>query len=506
MTDWNKLKVVDLKAELKRRGLVQTGLKPALVARLTSAENEDGEESEATLQGDGAKQDASSATSPDTVSPVQQTSGLSAEKPQDAPTQEPQISTDGPAEESIPPLAIVEKPLISTDRTTEESVPLPATIENTLNRESRTESILAVPSTTIEPSTQEPPSHHSTLPSVEPQEAREDGQKRKRRSQSPPPTATDSARKRARQDGGASGPETDISDIQMQETNNERANTDDKRAVSEGPLPVSMPADETMKEQTPPASDLNDTAVDGMDVDTDEQSRAKSAIFEPSDSSPSRPRASKYKDLFTAQQRRPSIEKPAPRDAPDPMETETDRIIAPAIHPATASLYIRDFMRPLNENQLKVYLADLATAPGQDTDLDVISNFYVDQIRTHAFISFTNVSAASRVRSAVHDRKWPEETTRKPLWADFVPVDKVEGWIQEELSTKGGGRPQAKRWEVYYDVDEDRNVTTSLQESSNMPRPQAPARQPSIPVPTSAAPFQSKGSGRGTFGTSIGSC
>ena len=175
------------------------------------------------------------------------------------------------------------------------------------------------------------------------------------------------------------------------------------------------------------------------------------------------------------------------------MEAEPDRIIAPAIHPATAALYIRDFMRPINENQLKAYLADLATAPGQEPDSDVITTFYVDAIRTHAFISFTSVSAASRVRTAIHDRKWPEETTRKPLWADYVPVDKVETWIQEELSTQGGGRPASKRWEVNYDVDDDRTVTAWLQESTNHPRPIAPTRQPSMPVPPSSVPPQRKG-------------
>src|SRR5258708_5359564 len=71
MTDWNKAKVVDLRAELKKRGLPQTGLKPALVARLTAAENEDGSESEATVQDDALKLNASAATSPDTVSPTQ---------------------------------------------------------------------------------------------------------------------------------------------------------------------------------------------------------------------------------------------------------------------------------------------------------------------------------------------------------------------------------------------------------------------------------------------------
>jgi hypothetical protein len=478
MTDWNKLKVVDLKAELKKRGLAQTGLKPALVARLASAENEDGEESETTVQGDGVKQDGSSATSPDTVSPILPTSELGSEVLQDAPTQETSTSTDVPSQQPNSAPAIT-----GQHHTRLQSDPTPAAFPVEPPAE---------PSTTIEPPTQIPDTHQSTLPSVEPQEAQDDGQRRKRRSQSPPPAGTESARKRARQDENMAGADDEVLDSAEPQSLHTHAVDQEERLNGDETMtdagPQSVP--EISKDRSPTPTRIEPTAADEMLIDTEDRVKRDS---EPVNDSPSRPRSSKYKELFTSHQRRPSLDNSASRDVPDMMDTEPDRIIAPAIHPATASLYIRDFMRPINENQLKAYLADLATAPGHDLDLNVITKFYVDAIRTHAFISFTSISAASRVRSAIHDRKWPEETNRKPLWVDFVPVDKVEIWIQEETSSQGGGRPASKRWEVNYDVDDERNVTASLQESANLTRPHVPVRQPSLSVPTPNVPPQHKG-------------
>lgn len=198
--------------------------------------------------------------------------------------------------------------------------------------------------------------------------------------------------------------------------------------------------------------------------------------------SPSRARDLRFKDLFSQQ---PTASDMGVRLDAAAEEAEPDRLISPAIHPATAALYIRDIMRPLNPGQLKSHLADLATPVGGDFDSDAVVDFYLDPIRTHAFISFKTVSAASRVRSALHDRIWPEERTRKPLWVDFIPSDMIKEWIEVEESNNSGGRGSGRKWEVYYDVDSDRHVTVSLQEANNVPKPQH-HRQPSMQLPPQA--------------------
>ena len=449
MTDWNKLKVVELKAELKSRGLPQTGLKPALVERLTSAENEERSESEATVQDDTQKP-LSSATSPDTVSASQLLSESNIDLPQNLSTQ---------------PLTTTDK----SDEPVDDSIGILAADDITQPPPSQTTDAVESLQTDV---------HHSELPSLEPLELLEDRQKRKRRSQSPAPSATEASRKRPRSD------EVDSGDAEVVTTSEDAAWVDPAQLDAESKVAA---RDGEGVEPGPIIVDVvkEDVVVEDVPMKEEAESSNKSYLEEPLEDSPSRPRDSRFKGLFSAP-KGPAIptalEQSKSRESQEPPDAEADRIISPAVHPATAALYIRDFMRPLNPTQLQNHLATLATPPGCDVDPDVIVDFYLDPIRTHAFICFTNISAASRVRSALHGCIWPEERTRKPLWVDFIPVDKVQEWTEKEESSKAGGRSAAKKWEVVYEIDEDRHVTPYLQEVGNITfRPQ-PVRQQSMPL------------------------
>jgi hypothetical protein len=484
MTDWNKLKVVDLKAELKKRGHAQTGLKPALVARLTAAENVDGSESEATVQGDAGRRDAT--ISSDTVSPIKQTSEPSAEVLPDAPLQ----TTSEP---KIEPSA--------------QDTALADTAKESQNVQPQAEPLPAQSTTIIElsqPPPQSQDSHQSALPSAEPQEIIDDRQKRKRRFQSPPPSTSDSVRKRARQDE-ASETNTGIVTSKEDATWVEKHNAVDSAEVNADAMEVAPSgtgvepgptifdvAKEEVQIQDGPRAYQDEKISQPQNMEVDEENRTK-AVNGLDEDSPSRVRDSRFKDLFPTQQKAPSLEKSLTRDsAVDAMDIDTDRIISPAVHPATSALYIRDFMRPLNPAQLKSYLTTLATPPGHVPDPDVIVNFYLDPIRTHAFVALTSVSAAARIRSVIHDLIWPDERTRKPLWADFIPAERVDEWIDEEQSTKSGGRAAGKKWEVYYCTDEDGNVTATLQEANPFPSAQ-PVPRPSAPLPLPQVPTKPRG-------------
>src|SRR5690606_34171350 len=111
---------------------------------------------------------------------------------------------------------------------------------------------------------------------------------------------------------------------------------------------------------------------------------------------------------------------------------DLDRDVAPAIHPATPALYIANLMRPLRPVDMQTHLIDLATPPRLPLSNDVITLFHLDQIRTHAFVVFASTSAASRVRTLLHDSVWPNESNRKALFVDFIPPEKVQEWIDTE--------------------------------------------------------------------------
>jgi hypothetical protein len=165
----------------------------------------------------------------------------------------------------------------------------------------------------------------------------------------------------------------------------------------------------------------------------------------PRQSSPPRRADNRFKNLFTES---------APTAQQD---DEDDEPATPSMHPATKALYIRNLVRPMQEANLKNHILSLSTRyDAQEEERELIESFYLDTIKSHALIVFTSVAAATRVRIGVHNKVFPPEKLRKPLWADFIPEDKVQSWIEREKE-----RGMGARWEVAYDSI-DGEVTAEL--------------------------------------------
>lgn len=186
------------------------------------------------------------------------------------------------------------------------------------------------------------------------------------------------------------------------------------------------------------------------------------------------PSDTRFKGLFAE----PSKRRVSPIRYPSYADQE-DRVVSSALHPATSALYIRNFMRPLHPDNLKDFLITLATPSGTSPSAQIITEFFLDPIRTHCLVGFDNTSAASRVRSSLQNRIWPNERSRRPLWVDFVPEEKLKKWIEVEVESSSSRGQAGKRWEVVYEEEED-GIRAYLQEAggnATAPRPaQAHAR------------------------------
>jgi len=469
MADYSKLKVVDLKAELKKRGLPQSGLKQALVDRLSEADARKEEPLEAnehpkesTNPDDERRDERFEAIQEKDKEPAQKVALVVDEAPA-VTSEQPSATAELIPEHAVEPLAeIVDAPM--PDAPPKPTEPLPQ---------------LALPSNLEDAPAQ------ATLDSVKREEVVEDTRKRKRRSQSPPPSSVEMVQKKARQEDGSPritlpedvAPQTEVNkseptieemvvDTDDVSKTREQIHTNGDDAAGER-AERSVTATETTK-----ATELSERAEtvgtrQGFE-DSENAMKPEQPLFEkgegptPEDSivslvKPS-PSDTRFKNLFTG---------PAKRDISPPHQNshldDEDRIVTPALHAATSALYIRDFMRPLHPGNLKDHLISLATPPDSSPKQDILTQFFLDPIRTHCLVGFASVSAASRVRSALHDRVWPDERTRKPLWVDFIPDEKVKDWVDvEQNSTSGRGAP-AKRWEVVYE-HADKGVQAIFQE------------------------------------------
>lgn len=202
MADWAKLKVVDLKAELKRRGLPQGGLKTELIARLEEADQEavepQGEEQaeeqveEAPVEEHAQVVNGDSKVTEDVQEEPKVEEHVEEDAKEDAMVDVPHA--ESPAKSEPAPETAPEKP-VESEPTPQSPAPIlssePAPAQQTKPEPEPQTSVPESQSAEVDTPMNEAPVDTSIEPTPE-------AQKRKRRSASPPPKEEDVARKRAR--------------------------------------------------------------------------------------------------------------------------------------------------------------------------------------------------------------------------------------------------------------------------------------------------------------------
>lgn len=335
-------------------------------------------------------------------------------------------------------------------------------------------------------------------------EVQEDSRKRKRRSRSPVPSAIELNQKRTKMESSRSDvklPEDIMEETQVVEASTsgdttmvvpedvvqeprvvEASTSVDTTMVDATPAQpqTAVPNDSDTQNSSSPPGDANSKPAETINTAPAENTseskpvltnhRLSDASKEPQadldeTSLKHSPSDTRFKNLFPGSNKREASPTRQPT-YPD----QDDRVVSPALHPATSALYIRDFMRPLHPGHLQNHLNTLARPSGSTGTEELITEFFLDNIRTHCLVRFINTSAASRVRSSLHNRVWPDERTRRPLWVDFVPEEKLKKWIDVErggFPSTGRGQ-QAMRWEVVYEDERD-GMQAYLQEAGSGP-------------------------------------
>ena len=402
MTDWSKLKVTDLKDELKTRGIPLTGLKlkADFVAKLEELDTS------AVGETDGKK------AVPEVTAPEPEP-----EQPTDEGLDEPPVTKNSVSEESLHNEEVEELLVDGAAAEVPTNVVLPEMVD--MYSSSQIKPTPSQPLTEILPA-QEKAKAEAPVPTtpspvkdnlsdsstpVPATELIEDSRKRKRRSVTPAPTTQDVALKKAKARDG-----TPIITKQESLLEEIQAVTDAAEAIR---APDGLGNDVPIKEDGPGTRGQADTKPSQL---------------------PGHATGNKQAAL-----RSPLKEESA--------QTYIDRDdLEPSKHAATRSLYLRDFKRPLQGPMLRKHLADLARLPSASPDNDPVTIFHLDNIRTHALVSFVSVAAAAKVRLLMHNKIFPDESSRMPIWVDFVPDDKTEDWITKETSSSD----RNIKWEVTY--------------------------------------------------------
>lgn len=431
MADYSKWKVTELKAELKTRGVPQTGLrlKQDFVDKLIALDSDSAEQPAAedaiskTSNAEEEKVEGNERDQKIDERPASQQSATESLPTEGAPSPQKQISQPDAALPHSPQLAAVE-PEDAKQETTQAGIDQQSSIDHPPSQtEEPAQPVAAAENHEIqardidmselgdEPSIQTeatPVQAPSQIDEAEPlppaPENIDDLRKRKRRSQSPPPSKD--VVKKSKIDN--ENPRVILKEDVAPENGNKQEAVPEAAALGESHQPPPLPAG-------------------------DDQPSSFTGRQDP-----------RFKDLLLP------AKQTEPVQSSEQNLQDDDREVEPALHPATSAIYVRNLMRPLQPLSLKKHLQLLATPAGKEPGEDSLVDFFLDSIKTHCFALFDSVSMASRVRSKLHGAIWPNERDRKPLWVDFIPENKMSDWIRTEQDSTSVGRG-GQRWEVSYE-------------------------------------------------------
>ncbi|EGG04664.1 uncharacterized protein MELLADRAFT_64750 [Melampsora larici-populina 98AG31] len=106
--------------------------------------------------------------------------------------------------------------------------------------------------------------------------------------------------------------------------------------------------------------------------------------------------------------------------------------------PPNRSLYIANLVRPLTVPQIKNMLSEFGE----------LERFWIDSIRSHAYVTFSKLSSATAAYSKLHQTEiWPP-STGKLLTIIYLPVEETERLINEE-ETETSKMNRKIRFELY---------------------------------------------------------
>lgn len=451
MTDYSSWKVADLKIELKNRGIPQTGLrlKQQFIDKLNE---EDGgaqpEEASVPPAAEAQPESEPEANANDSAQPIDAQVPEVQEQQPTAPAPEPKHDAPAPTKNQPSP----------APQSEEKDTPPPTT-------------------DTAQPEPTETMTQDHQQDGGKDQIATEDTEKAS--TAAPEQEPEDTAVMRAE-----SAKPAEISGIQTSEANTELST----------PIPVEEALEDKLKRKRRSQSPIPSAeAIANKKLRAEEEQplmQVKDEVKDEDDKpqppkdEPSMPaKDARFRELIT-----PAV------PAPSREITMHDADVEPAVHPATAALYIDGLMRPLQPVALQTHLVSLAAPVDDKPNPEVVQEFFLDAIKTHCFVKFSDVAAASRVRANLHGTTWPNERNRKALRVDFIPDEKVTEWIRTEEESRGRAGPPV-RWEIQYEREGDEGITAVLAEVNanrlGPSRPREPGFNRTPPLGPRGGPSQS---------------